>query len=586
MKETAKNYLPAIACALVPILCYAVVRPYAEIGINDDWSYIKTAQVLAQTGHLVYNGWGSPMLGWQAYVGALFIKFFGFSFTVVRFSTVIEAIAAIFLLQRTFLRAGVNRWNATLGTMTLALSPLCLPLDFTFMNDVPGLLVIVLCLYMCLRALQAKGERSAVAWLFAAVFFDVLGGTARQIAWLGALVMIPCAVWLMRRSSRILLWGCLSCVAGISSVLFLMRWAARQPYIVPESAIPGRIDLNSLRFAAGSGLEAAGLLALLAMPVLLMFVERLREWNRRSAAIFATGIFGFVILEIFSRVSGGKLVFLAPFLPDYMTDSTFQKACASANQSLHLSVGNRCFPILLTSLAVLGALSAVAYSFVGTRPRRGLERDTDSISWLRLGVLLIPFTLAYALLLISVALQFEFYDRHLLPLLAILLIVATRYYQESVRAKLPFLCVIMVALYGCFSTAAAHDEFSMYRGYAAAIKEAQSSGAPPTAILGWREYAGWAEIEKVGHINNPRIRDPKGAYLRPPARIFPVSCNPDLVQFLKNAPAIRPTYAVSLNPGECGGQVALPPVVYHTWLAPQKNAVYVVRLPRSFPQLN
>lgn len=190
-RPTLKNYLPAIACALTPFLCYFVIRPYAEIGMIDDWAYIKIAQVLAQTGHLVYNGWEAAMVGWQAYFGALLIKLFGFSFTAVRFSTVIEAMVTAFLLERIGVRAGLNAWNATLATLAFVLSPVFLPLAYTFMSDVPGVLAIVVCLFMCLRAVQAESERSAMAWICLAALLNAVGGTARQIAWLGVLVMVP-----------------------------------------------------------------------------------------------------------------------------------------------------------------------------------------------------------------------------------------------------------------------------------------------------------------------------------------------------------------------------------------------------------
>src|ERR1700733_11976418 len=167
LRATGKNYLQAAACALTPLLCYFVVRPFAEIGILDDWSYIKTVQVLAQTGHIVYNGWATAMLGWQLYLGALFVKVVGFSFTAVRFASVVESMATAFLLQRTFVRAGLNAWNATLATMTFVLSPVCFPLEVTFLTDVSGVLCIVVCFYMCLRALQAESERAAVVWISA-----------------------------------------------------------------------------------------------------------------------------------------------------------------------------------------------------------------------------------------------------------------------------------------------------------------------------------------------------------------------------------------------------------------------------------
>src|ERR1039458_2306915 len=101
-----KAQLPAIVCALTLPLCAILIHPVAETGICDDWSYIKTTQILAESGHIVYNGWSTAMLGWQLYLGALFVKLFGFTFTVVRSSILLVSMATAFLVQRTFVRAG------------------------------------------------------------------------------------------------------------------------------------------------------------------------------------------------------------------------------------------------------------------------------------------------------------------------------------------------------------------------------------------------------------------------------------------------------------------------------------------------
>ena len=138
MRIQVKPQLQAILCALAVPFCALLIHPYAETGIYDDWSYIKTTQILAQTGHVVYNGWATAILGWQLYLGALFVKLFGFSFTAVRLSTTVVAIATTWLLQRTLVRAGVCQWNATLATLTFIFSPLYFPFAFTFMTDVFG----------------------------------------------------------------------------------------------------------------------------------------------------------------------------------------------------------------------------------------------------------------------------------------------------------------------------------------------------------------------------------------------------------------------------------------------------------------
>jgi hypothetical protein len=115
--------IPALFCALSVLLCELISRSYAGMGICDDGPYILVAQKLAATGHVAYNGWSAAMLLWQLYLGAAFIKLFGFSFTTVRMSTLLVAAFLAFFLQRTMVRASVSESNATIGTLALVLSP-------------------------------------------------------------------------------------------------------------------------------------------------------------------------------------------------------------------------------------------------------------------------------------------------------------------------------------------------------------------------------------------------------------------------------------------------------------------------------
>src|SRR5690348_5775524 len=97
MAERRSTIRNGLICALVFTACYWTAWPIAEMGFDDDWSYIKSAQVFAQTGHWVYNGWAAMILGWQIPWGALFIRLFSFSFTVVKLSTFPIAVTTIVL---------------------------------------------------------------------------------------------------------------------------------------------------------------------------------------------------------------------------------------------------------------------------------------------------------------------------------------------------------------------------------------------------------------------------------------------------------------------------------------------------------
>ena len=146
----------ALACVLVLLFCALLIKPYAEIGISDDFSYMRTAQILAATGHIVYNRWASMPLGWQLYLGALFIKWRGFSFTAPRVAVFVVALLTTYLLHRVATRFGLTAWNSTLATLTVILSPTWLMMELNFMSDAPGLFCIVLCMYGCQRALLAR----------------------------------------------------------------------------------------------------------------------------------------------------------------------------------------------------------------------------------------------------------------------------------------------------------------------------------------------------------------------------------------------------------------------------------------------
>jgi hypothetical protein len=171
-----------LLCALIVATAVLLAYPVANMPFGDDFSYTKVALDFAHTGHFVYNGWDNPILGWLVPWGALFIKLFGFSFTAVRFSMLPIAMASVYLFHQILRRFGINPENAVLGALALGLSPLFLPLAATYMTDVPGLLVILVCVYMCQRAVTARTNTAALLWLCSAAVVNLAGGTVRQIA--------------------------------------------------------------------------------------------------------------------------------------------------------------------------------------------------------------------------------------------------------------------------------------------------------------------------------------------------------------------------------------------------------------------
>ncbi len=64
MPEQSHAVRNGIVSACVTAASVLAAWPVAEMGFVDDWSYVKMAFVFARTGHIVYNGWATAMLGW------------------------------------------------------------------------------------------------------------------------------------------------------------------------------------------------------------------------------------------------------------------------------------------------------------------------------------------------------------------------------------------------------------------------------------------------------------------------------------------------------------------------------------------
>ncbi len=578
MQLVRRFRLPALLCSLAVLFCELVSRPHTDMGICDDGTYIRSAHRLAVTGHILYNGVETPMLGLQLYLGAALVKLFGFSLTTVRMSTLLVAVAMAWLLQRTMALAGINERNATLGTLAFVLSPLYLMLSVTYMTDIFGLFAVVICLYGCLRALQASTDRATLAWLCFAVATNAVFGTARQIAWLGILVMVPSALYVLSRRGawrsreKVLFAGGAATAAGALFIFACMQWFARQPYSVPEHlSLRGGLALNLLASFFHAALEFPFLL----LPVVILFVPELRKDLRRSVRV-AAAFFGIcvLILLVLHLARAQDRPVLEPTMRDWVTIyGGFAGTWIAGDPPIFLHDGIRA----VLTLASLGGLIGLTALLLSPRPiPRGAE-GAQPLPWRELGILLGPFAVVYTLLLVprsasAVVLASNLYDRYLLELLAVALPCIVRCYQERVRARLPPAAVLMVWVTAVYSIVVVHNMFSFYRARVLLAAEIRASGVPDTSVDNGWEYNFAVELRHSNHINDPRIEVPANAYT-PIPRAPGGLC---ATKIEDRTPHVRPLFRVSFEPNGCYGPAPFAPVHYSRWLA-APGALYVVR---------
>ena len=625
--------IPALFCALAVLLCAILSRPFTNTGVWDDGPYIQMAQHLANTGHIVYNGWAIPMLGWQLYLGAAFIKLFGFSSTTVRMSTLLVSMLLAFLLQRTLVRAGINERNAMLGTLALVLSPLYLVLTASYMSDLFGMFAIILCLYGCLRALEAAksigarpveftddgsahpaGERAVILWLCFAAVSNALLGTARQFAWMGTLIIVPCTLYLLhgllpwRSRRRVLAAGIAADLTGASFIFACMQWLKRQPYAVPKqlqspTAVP--ISYTLIHFAYIL-LDVSFFL----LPITLLFLPQIGEIcsnpRTRRLGSFALAVLALGYFLVFPHprslaylLIGGhpahshRLLLFLPALPDWgswFISHGLYSPILNSRPPLFLGTG----PRLLLAFGSAGSLIAVLASVIlGIAQRRGTppaQRQMDSRSpasaptaspsGRQVLILIGPFMVTYPLFLLLMI--HVVIDRYLFLLAPFALLAMLRFYQDHIRPQLPSAAWALLAVMAGLTTTVVHNSFALDRALERLSTEFHSAGIPDSAVdYGWSQDLD-TELEYSGRINDPGVILPAHAHVPVPA---PVCSMP----LYFDTPHIRPLYSVSFNPNICYGPAPFALVHYSRWPYRTPGTLYVVRyvppsqLPHGMP---
>jgi Dolichyl-phosphate-mannose-protein mannosyltransferase len=556
---------------LALLFCVLVARPFVSMGVIDDWSYIWTARVLANTGHLTYNGWATAMLGWQVYLGALFIKLFGFSFTVVRFSVLVLSLLCAALMQRCFVRSGASEGTASIATLTLVLSPLFLPEEWIFMTDIPSLFVLVLCIYSCLRVVQTASDKAALGWLIFAGLSNLVGGTVRQVAWLGVFVIVPSTAWLMRRRRHMLPVGAALWVISILGSALYLRWFYVQPYAVIDKVLY-TYHLNFIFNAVDATLLPLACL----LPVMCAFIVKSPIGNRRARNIAAiTGAIVAALLFWWAMTSPHGYFRTAPFGVDGNTVSI-------KGQGRGEIIGNApdVIPVVVQFLLVVAMFSALFSFFACLIGARNTLLTADSraakdqgpypyISNVYLVTLFLPFVVIYAFLIGTRAL---IWDRYFLPLQFIFTLALIRIYRQTISERLPRLSLIVGLLFCFYGVASLHDFFAFQRARLDATKEIIATGVPRTAISAGHEYDSWTQLEQTGYVNDPHIV-PVGAYHAWVPPDLPFTC---IGWFRRLTPSVHPLLYLSHNADNCYKPSQFAPVIYENWLPPRRRTIYIL----------
>lgn len=159
------------------ILQILFISPWGEFALNDDWVHSLAIYNFLNSGHLDYPHWLSPNSHLNIFYGILFTKVFGFSFSLLRFTNLFFSFTIIIFFYKFLRNFETKPLIAALLSLLLWFNPIFFNLSYTFMGDIPALLLLLFSIYFYYSGFKNSKNKK----LFLGSCFAVLGFFVRQV---------------------------------------------------------------------------------------------------------------------------------------------------------------------------------------------------------------------------------------------------------------------------------------------------------------------------------------------------------------------------------------------------------------------
>ena len=482
-----------------------IVQPIGEFPLNDDWSWSLTAKRLAEGGGYHPTGWTEMTLLTHALWGALFCLPNGFSFTALRFSTLVLSLAGTVAMYGLIRQLQRPRLLAVICAATLAFNPIHFALSNTFMADVPFTTLAILSALFFVRHLQKESD----ADLLIGTAFALAATLSRQM---GLCLPLAFGVTLCLQHGLSRQWmirAALPAIVCIVTLVTFQYWLKVTGKIPPNTlrterlwavlSDPMRIPLNVAYFGWSMLMYLGCFLLPITLPAIL---------NRQRVASGSAPCLPARIALFFFLLACAARFFFVPSLMPVHNNVIIPQGIGPATlrdtfdlHLPHLPALPTVFWLLVTALSLLGAAILV---FSTTRiivelfPKGRFDRSRAN------GVAGVFFLLVAVVYLIPFLLS-GFFDRYLIPVTAFLaaFLAASLEWRGFRIARGSWLAAILLLVgTGAFAIAGTRDYLEWNRTRWQAVHEllAQKE-VKPENVDGGFEFNGWYKFDKAAQTN-------------------------------------------------------------------------------------
>lgn len=464
------------------LLLIILVNPIGDFPLNDDWQYAYPVQQMVEEEQFEMQGQFAPNILLQVIYGYISCEVFGgFSFTYLRLGVLLLGLVCGLLLFHWLQKEGITKGKSFGVSLVLLSSPLFFSLSYTFMTDVPFLLLSMLCLYFFNRYIE-EGRLSSLG------FASLVAVAAYTIRQPGILFLLGFAVYVIvdqrRRKDRWLTASLLIAV-GVLAYAGMEKWlkpilSITDNYVPVANIYFTEVFSNPLTVIntwASRFLKTFIYIGVFTLPLAPFLWGKLREVDvfRRSSLFITLAInialFGLTFLAGKTFPFGGNLWFNWGLGPELLKDV----------YTLSLNNTPRIHDGWLYALQILGQLQISAILLLLWKTWH--ERSPSNQSFIIWLILMNGLYLG----VISI---FSYFDRFtLLCLVSCLYILSPWLNPPDWRFRWAAAIPFTLLLY--FSFFATKDYLNWNRARAAAYAWLEQEGISIEQVDAGYEYNGW-----------------------------------------------------------------------------------------------
>lgn len=398
---------------LITVISEVIVNPIGDFPLNDDWCYGK-AVYYSLLDEFTVGGFGAMTLATHVLWGMLFTKVFGFTFTALRFSTLLSSLIGLFFLDKLTTKITGNTLLAFCVCLVLLFNPLYFNLSNTFMTDVNFNTLLVISCYCAYTFFETRRPVFFVLFFLVSIAMVLL----RQFGIVLPVCFTLACFALKEKKGQWLVFS----LMGLVLVYFSLK--VYEQYLVtilPKISaykfsssvkISDKLFWDTLFVNMNDRFKSILLQVLVySAPLIVFFIRSVSTAHKKPTVVLVFGISGFIVYNFFYEKSFvmGNVFSNLSLGPETFYESLY--TVKGHNYSSFFSVVLEIMNWALPTLTV-GALAMLVMTFF--RNKQGLDPIKPNT------LFLVAFAFMYVFMILITE---SYFDRYHLPLITVSLIL-------------------------------------------------------------------------------------------------------------------------------------------------------------------